>query len=553
MGAPLTEEEQKVKANGMAIIQNINGGMTISPSFMRMLGGKLPTLELMAASNQSLLEETETPAPEGAVPPKLEEAPSKADIVKERAAIGEAFAPEPEATATESQSSATGPSPSTPSWNVAWKRGKTSGTTQVSAESAAVAKVNMARQLRAEGLPGAISIGPAEQVEQQEMFPQDQKPLLNSAAKLAQRESPLGVNRYLRKLKGKSPDEKLADAKKRLTSFAMGMKGVYGQTVRFKENTTTKTPFETTISDSGEISIAINPIFFKKSDPEYANRAFAEEVFHAADFIASNIEADKAGRTDKGAFYTERRAELYSKLREIGRTNDAVGRAILASASLYRDLDNKEGGLTVDDTIGLLDDNQGKNDAAFMSELLRQMNDIKRTEASVEMIRAKNDARAGRVSSLKEAIDAVKAYLKGIYRAIFKLRAGLESNPEVAAELDATLQSIKDVLDEKDTEAPPIDRVVAKKLKDRGLTDAEINKMTPEEAEARSNTELAPAAEAGNPERLKNLTSNNVRGTKYGAVKYDIEVVPQSEINYNPETELGTLFTRRNRLQGPII
>ena len=538
MGAPLTEEEQKVKANGMAIIQNIDGGMTISPSFMRMLGGKLPTLELMAASNQSLLEETETPAPEGAVPPKLEEAPSRADIAKERAAIGEAFAPDPEEVEQE-QPSATGPSPSIPSWNVAWKRGKTSGTTQVSAESAAVAKVNVARQLRAEGLPGAISIGPAEQVEQQEMFPQDQKPLLNSAAKLAQRESPIGVNRYLRKLKGKNPEEKLADAKKRLTSFAMGMKSLYGQTVRFKEDTTTATPFETLLSDSGDISITINPIFFKKNDPEHNNRAIAEEIFHAADFIASNIEADKAGRTDKGAFYTERRSALYSKLREIGRTNEAVGRAILASASLYADLNNKEGGLTVDDTIGLLlKDNQGKNDAAFMSELLRQLNDIKRTEAVVEIMRAKDDARAGRVSSLKGAIDAVKAYLKGIYRAIFKLRAGLESNPEVAAELDATLQSIKDVLDEKDTEAPPIDRVVAKKLKDRGLTDAEINKMTPEEAEARSNTELAPAAEAGNPERLKNLTSNNVRGTKYGAVKYDIEIVPQSKINSMAGTEL---------------
>lgn len=565
MGAPLTEEEMKMKANGMPIIQNAqlvqmklalqnrdpareDGNRAVSPSFMRLIAGKLPTLEAVIESNQALLEETSGVAEEGAVPPKLSEAPSNEEIIAERKAVGEAYDKAMQPTETPSEPTQTAqPSPSMPTWNVAWKRGKASGTSQVSAPTSGQAKLEALKQLKAENLPGQISIGPAEQAEQQDLIPSEQQPLINRAKELARRGSPISVNRYQRRLKGNTPEEKLADAKQRLTSFAIGMKSKYGQTVRFNEDKTSKKPFMATPMDDGSVEITINPDYFVRNDPEFNNRSMAEEIFHAADIIASNLEADKASRTDKKAYWMERRSGLYNKLRDIGRTNETVAKAILSSASLYADLENKEGGLSVDDTIGMLDQDQNFNDAAFMSELLRQLNSVRTTEGVVEIRRAERDTKSGKYNSLKEAIGFVTNYLKQVYRAIRGIRDGLKDNPEVAQELDATLQSIRDVLDEKDTEEPPLDSGLVKKLKDRGLTTAEINKLTPEEAQNRANAPIQGAPAGLNPERLKNQKSNNVRGTKYGGVKFDYIVVPRGKLNNMAGTELQP----RNRSGDP--
>lgn len=575
MGAPLTEEEMKMKANGMPIIQNAqlvqmklalqnrdpareDGNKAVSPAFMRLIAGKLPTLEAVIESNQALLEGTPGVADEGAVPPKLSEAPSKEQIIAERKAVGEEYDKANQPTRAPSETTKTAqPSPSMPTWNVAWKRGKASGTSQVSAPTSGQAKLEALKQLKAENLPGQISIGPAEQAEQQDLIPSEQQPLINRAKELARRGSPISVNRYLRRLKGNTPEEKLADAKQRLTAFAMGMKSKYGQTVRFSENKSLTMPIFANQSEDGNVTININPDFFLKNDPEHNNRSFAEEIFHAADFIASNLEAEKAGRTDKHTFWRERRSSLYSKLKEIGKTNEDVAKAIIYSASLYVDegplrgkLFDKEGqngGLSVEDTIGLIDAEQSFNDAAFMAELLRQLNSPRTTEGRVEFGRARNDAKRGKYASLKEAISVVTNYLKQVYRAIKGIRDGLKDNPEVAQELDATLQSIRDVLNEKDTEEPPLDSGLVKKLKDRGLTTAEINKMTPEEAQNRANTPIQGPAQGLDPERLKNQKSNNVRGTKYGGVKFDYVVVPRGKLNNMAGTELQP----RNRSGDP--
>ena len=557
MGAPLTEEEMKMKANGMPIIQNAqlvqmklalqnrdpareDGNKAVSPSFMRLIAGKLPTLEAVIESNQALLEGTPGVAEEGAVPPKLSEAPSKEEIIAERKAVGEEYDKASQQTqpTQQTQGASAQPSPSMPTWKVAWKRGRTTGTSQVSAPNIQQAKMEALKQLKAENVPGQISIGLAEQAEQQDLFPSEQQPLINRAKELARRGSPISVNRYQRRLKGNTPEEKLADAKQRLTSFAIGMKSKYGQTVRFNEDKKSKKPFTATPMEDGSVEITINPDYFVRNDPEFNNRSMAEEIFHAADIIASNLEADKAGRTDKRAYWMERRSGLYNKLRDIGRTNETVARAILSSASLYADLENKEGGLSVDDTIGMLDQDQSFNDAAFMSELLRQLNSVRTTEGVVEIKRAERDTKSGKYNSLKEAIGFVTNYLKQVYRAIRGIRDGLKDNPEVAQELDATLQSIRDVLDEKDTEEPPLDSGLVKKLKDRGLTTAEINKMTPEEAQNRANAPIQGPVEGLNPERLKNQKSNNVRGTKYGGVKFDYIVVPRGKLNNMAGTEL---------------
>jgi hypothetical protein len=567
MGAPLTEEEMKMKANGMPIIQNAqlvqmklalqnrdpareDGNRAVSPSFMRLIAGKLPTLEAVIESNQALLEGTSGVAEEGAVPPKLSEAPSNEEIIAERKAVGEAYDKAMQPTQTPSEPTQTAqPSPSMPTWNVAWKRGKASGTSRVSAPTSGQAKLEALKQLKAENLPGQISIGPAEQAEQQDLIPSEQQPLINRAKELARRGSPLSINRYLRRLKGNTPEERLADAKQRLTSFAIGMKSKYGQKVSFDEDRSLsfRMPFLTEQSEDGSVTIKINPDYFIRSDPELNNRMLAEEIFHAADIIASNLEAEKAGRTDKKTYWKERRSGLYNKLRDIGRTNEVVAKAILSSASLYADLENKEGGLSVDDTIGVIDQDQNFNDAAFMSELLRQLNSVRTTEGLVEIRRAVSDTKSRKYSSLKEAISFVTNYLKQVYRAVRGIRDGLKDNPEVAQELDATLQSIRDVLDEKDTEEPPLDSGLVKKLKDRGLTTAEINKLTPEEAQNRANAPIQGAPAGLNPERLKNQKSNNVRGTKYGGVKFDYIVVPRGKLNNMAGTELQP----RNRSGDP--
>lgn len=559
MGAPLTEEEMKLKANGMPIIQKQGDENVISPSFMRFIAGKLPTLETVIDSNNKLFATPEA-TPAGAVPPRLTEAPSTDAVTQRKQGLADLVAQQTIPRQTEKNEPAAlpkkEPGPQALSYTVAFSRRNgrqtTAGTMAVTASTAGQAKIEALKKLKAEGVPGKISIGPAEIDAQQPLIPKDGEPNLNSPAALARRLSPISVNEYQRRLKGNTPEEKLDDAKKRITKFSLGMKSVYGATVRLEENETTGTPaFQAKMSPEGSIAISINPARFKKMEPEQANRAVAEELFHAADFIASNLEADKAGRSDKFTFYKERRSGLYRTLKGIGQSNEQVAKAILASAALYSELENKEGGLSLDATIGLLSADPDFNDAAFMSELLRQLNSPRTTENRVEINRLPLTAAQGQMT-VKDAIDSITKYLKAIYRAIMGIRSGLQAtNPEVAAELDATLQSIRDVLGEQATQEPVVSGPVAKQLRDNGFTSAQISQLTPQEADrlVAAANELgpmgSPATDAPNaPNKINNLTSNNVRGTAYGKVKYDIAVVPSGRLNNMAGTELQP----RNRL-----
>jgi hypothetical protein len=539
IGAPVTKAELKIKVGGTQLFQQTEDGKTIvSPSFMRFLSGKAPTLESVVANNQNLLDSA-PPTTLAEQPPVISEVRPQEEIRAERDQAArqqlEAEARPQPATAPEQQ-----PTPMGQTWAVPYtKNGKIKGTLTIQADNENKAKQLALQQLKEEGAK-SVSFGDVRLAEQQDLVGQEPAALL--AGPDQQRKRVGGaVNPYMRRLEGKNTKERYINARRRFERFAGEARSIFKASIGIQESTEAKKPFSARLADDGTITLVVNPKLFSAFDaknPEFNNRAYSEEFRHMADFIASNLKANESGRSDYQQFYKEERSRLYQRIFETSKQDPRVLNALMASASLYfgdQGPPLKEGGYTAEEFMDWAE-GSGISDVTLMGELLQQLGTRRKTEAAVEVATAMNKGGGSITASLMEVI---RDYLKSILRAINGLRRAItETNPEVAADLDSLIQSINDVLN---MQASPqeeaqsgIDTATQRRLRDMGLTPAEIAQMNPDQARERLQGQVQVSA----PAQTQGLKSTNTRKTEYGVVRYDLDVVPLSELNNMAGTEL---------------
>jgi len=541
VGAPLTKQDLKLKVGGTQLFQQTEDGKTIvSPSFMRFLSGKAPTLESVVANNQNLLDSA-PPTTLADQPPVLSEAPAQEDVRAERdqAARQKLEAeqqqpPEPAPT-TDQAKPQTGQT-----WAVPYtKNGKIKGTLTIQAENENKAKQLALKQLKEDGAK-TIAFGDVRLAEQQELVGQEPSALLTGPD--TQRKRVGGaINPYMRRLEGKNSKERYINARRRLERFAGEARSIFKASIGIREDSESKAAIKASLAEDGTISLVVNPRLFTRLDekaPEWSNRAFGEEFRHMADFIASNLKANESGRSDYKQFYQEERSRLYQNIFESAKQDQRILNALMSSASVYFGKDGppiKEGGYTAEEFMEWAE-SSGISDVTLMGELLQQLNSKRRTEVAAEVAEASARGGGSVTASLMETI---KDYLKYILRAINGLRRSLsETNPEVAADLDSLIQSINDVLDMKagqqEASGPSIDSGTQRRLRDMGLTPAEISNLTPDQAKQR----LQGQVQVSGPAQTQGLKSTNTRKTEYGVVRYDLDVVPINELNNMAGTEL---------------
>ena len=277
-----------------------------------------------------------------------------------------------------------------------------------------------------------------------------EKILQNSTSKLMQRTG--------NKLAGTTSIERLRSAKEKTAELAKSL-SVDGIKVGYEEGEIRgrASSMQVLPNQDGSLTLRVDPNQFRiqdAEDPEINNRAFSEEILHVGDFASAYIEAKALGLKPEEyqAFHTKRRADLFNKILEVGKSDTQVATALVSSISLYNP--NAPTSMSMEEISEYLggDDTQSM---VVMSEMLRQLGQI---EGKSGLTESRIDLRLsaqGRdtitmeksSSSVRELMNAIKKYIMSVYKALSRMRKALSSaNPKVGEELDDLLGKIQDVL-----------------------------------------------------------------------------------------------------------
>jgi hypothetical protein len=280
---------------------------------------------------------------------------------------------------------------------------------------------------------------------------QPEKPILeNSPSKLLQRTG--------NKLAGTTSVERMRSAREKTEEIAKSL-SVDGIKVGYEEGEIRgrASSMQVVPNQDGSLTLRVDPNQFRfqdAEDPEVNNRAFGEEILHVGDFASAYLEAKALGLKPEEyqAYHTKRRADLFNKILEVGKSDTQVATALVSSISLYNP--NAPTSMSMEEISEYLggDDTQTM---VVMSEMLRQLGQI---ESKSGLTESRIDLRLSAQGkdtitqepsglSIRELISSIKKYIMSVYKALSRMRKALSSaNPQVGAELDDLLNKIQDVL-----------------------------------------------------------------------------------------------------------
>ena len=300
-------------------------------------------------------------------------------------------------------------------------------------------------EARVEGLSLPTTEGSSDEPEKVD------KPILqNSTAKLMQRTG--------NKLSGTTSIERLRSAKEKTAELAKSL-SIDGIKVGYEEGEIRgrASSMQVLPNQDGSLTLRVDPNQFRfqdAEDPEINNRAFSEEILHVGDFASAYIEAKALGLKPEEyqAYHTKRRADLFNKILEVGKSDTQVATALVSSISLYNP--NAPTSMSMEEISEYLggDDTQSM---VVMSEMLRQLGQIESksglTESRIDLrlsAQGKDTITMEKSSSsVRELMNAIKKYIMSVYKALSRMRKALSSaNPQVGEELDDLLNKIQDVL-----------------------------------------------------------------------------------------------------------